>query len=227
MKLLDLVADERDRRLAGEGRGDAQLRLVARRVGGLVEGDDHIVGRVGARRARPADVERDAGLLAVERLDVEAVRPQPTARGNFAGASAPMSTTPLGEPLRRLDRLVAPASVAVEPLVVVGDLIERPGRALARDPRPVGSDGDRLERRADRRREIEESKSCLTPITTPFARTGSVRVRSTVRPPDSATSTMSFASSGRVGSPSGRSTESRRGPWRRSAPCRGTGPRPW
>ena len=54
---LDLVADQRDGRLAGEGRGDAQFRLFARRVIRLVEGHDHVVGRVGAGRSRPADVE--------------------------------------------------------------------------------------------------------------------------------------------------------------------------
>ena len=80
---LDFVADERDRRLAGESRGDAQLRLLARRVVRLVEGHDDIVGRIGAGRARPADVEGDARLLAVERLDVEPMRAPADAAREF------------------------------------------------------------------------------------------------------------------------------------------------
>ena len=48
--------------------------------------------------------------------------------------------------LRRLDRLKAPASISVEPLVLVGQLVERPFRALARDARTVRGDRDRLER---------------------------------------------------------------------------------
>ena len=93
---LDFVADQRDGRLAGERRGDAQLRLFARRVVRLVEGHDDIVGRVGAGGSRPADVERDARLLAVERLDVEPMRaPADAAHENLAGASAPMSIVPL------------------------------------------------------------------------------------------------------------------------------------
>ena len=56
-ELLQLVADQSDRRLAFEMRGDAQLGLVARRVARLVERDDDVVGRVGAGGARPADVE--------------------------------------------------------------------------------------------------------------------------------------------------------------------------
>ena len=62
-ELLQLVADQRDRRLAGEMRGDAQLGLLARRVARLVERDDDVVGRVGAGGPRPADVEADARLL--------------------------------------------------------------------------------------------------------------------------------------------------------------------
>ena len=53
----------------------------------------------------------------------------------------------------------------------------------------------------------EASKSFLTPTVTPFARTGSTSVRSTVRPPGSPTSTISFACSGRVLAPSGNSTD--------------------
>ena len=155
---LDHVADERDRRLAGEGRGDAELRLLARRVVRLVERHDDIVGRVGARRSRPADVEGDARLLAVERLDVEPMRaPADAARefGRRVGADVDRSAR---DALRRLHRLVAPAAVGVEPLVVVGHLIERPFRALPRDARAVRRDGDRLERRdvagAQRRVEV-------------------------------------------------------------------------
>ncbi len=70
-ELLELVADQGDRRFALEMRGDAQLGLFARGVVGLVERHDDVVGRVGARRARPADVEGDAGLFAVGRLHVE------------------------------------------------------------------------------------------------------------------------------------------------------------
>ena len=155
---LDRVADERDRRLAGIGRVDAQLRLVARRVSRLVEGDDDVVGRVGARRSRPADVECDARLLAVERLDVEPVGAPADGRLELRRRVGADVDDAARHPLRRLDRLVAPASVAVEPLIVVGQLIERPGRALAGDAGPVGGDGDRLERRliagADRRVEV-------------------------------------------------------------------------
>ena len=48
-ELLDLVADHRDRRLAGKTRGDAQLGFVARLIVRLVERHDDIVGRIGAR----------------------------------------------------------------------------------------------------------------------------------------------------------------------------------
>src|ERR1700757_3925040 len=41
---LDLVADQRDGRLAREGRGNAQLRLFASRVVCLVERHDHVIG---------------------------------------------------------------------------------------------------------------------------------------------------------------------------------------
>ncbi len=71
---LDDVADQRDRRLAGIGRIDPKLRLVAGGVARLVERHDDVVGHVRARRPGPADVERKARLLAVERLDVEPVR---------------------------------------------------------------------------------------------------------------------------------------------------------
>ena len=60
--------------------------------------------------------------------------------------------------LRGLDGLVAPAAVGVEPLVVVGDLVERPFRAFARNARAVRANRDRLERRdvacAQRRVEV-------------------------------------------------------------------------
>ena len=62
---LDFVAHQCDGRLAGEGRRDAQFRLFASRVVRLIEGHDDIVRRVGAGCSRPADVERDARLLAV------------------------------------------------------------------------------------------------------------------------------------------------------------------
>ena len=144
---LDLVADQRDRRLAGEGRGDAQLRLFARRVVRLVEGHDHIVGRVGAGCSRPADVEGDARLLAIERLDVQAMRAPADAAGKLGGRVGADVDRPARDALRRLDRLVAPAAIGVEPLIVVRDLIERPLRAFARDARAVRRDRDRLERR--------------------------------------------------------------------------------
>ena len=84
--------------------------------------------------------------------------PQPTRPENFAGASAPMSIVPLAMRFDDLTGLVAPVAVGVEPLIVVGHLIERPGRALARDARAVRRNCDRLERRdvagAQRRVEI-------------------------------------------------------------------------
>ena len=144
-ELLDLVADEGDRRLALEMRGDAQLGLLARGVARLVERHDDVVGRVGARRARPADVEGDAGLFAVRRLHVEPMAAPADLRadlGRRVGADVDRS---LGEPFRGLDRLVTPASVGIEPLVVVADRVERPGDAFAHAARAVGRDGDRLE----------------------------------------------------------------------------------
>ena len=144
---LDRVADQRHRRLANIGRIDAELRLVSRRVSRLVEGDDDIVRRVGARRSRPADVERDARLLAIKRLDVEPVSAPSDGRLELRRHVGADVDDAARDPLRRLDRLVAPAPVAVEPLIVVGQLIERPGRALAGDARPVGGNGDRFERR--------------------------------------------------------------------------------
>ena len=69
-----------------------------------------------------------------------------------------MSIVAARDALRRLDRLVAPAAVGVEPLIVVGDLVERPFRPFARDARAVRRNRDRLERRdvacAQRRVEV-------------------------------------------------------------------------
>ena len=144
---LDFIADQRDGRLADEGGGDAQLGLFALRVVRLVERHDHIVGRVGAGRSRPADVERNARLLAVERLDVQSMRAPADAAGKLGGRVSADVDRAARDALRRLDRLVAPAPVGVEPLIVVRDLIERPGRAFARDARAVRRNGDRFERR--------------------------------------------------------------------------------
>jgi len=93
---LDLVADQRDRRLAGEGGGDAELGLFASHVVRLVEGHDHIVRRLGAgcsrtsRRRRRRSSPRHRAFLTSSRC-----APQPTRPENLAGASAPMSIVPL------------------------------------------------------------------------------------------------------------------------------------
>ncbi len=58
-----------------------------------------------------------------------------------------MSMRPFGDAFGGLDRLVAPTSVGIEPLVVVVDLVKRPCDALAHAARAVGRDGDRLEGR--------------------------------------------------------------------------------
>ena len=100
---FDLVADQRDGRFASEGGGDTQFRLFARCIIRLVESHDHIVGRVGAGRSRPADIESYARLLAVERLDVEAMRaPANAARklGRRVGADV---DRPARKAFRRLD----------------------------------------------------------------------------------------------------------------------------
>ena len=65
----------------------------------------------------------------------------------MTGASARDVDRSRRDALRRLDRLEAPASIRVEPLVLIGQLVERPFGAFARDPRTVGGDRDRLERR--------------------------------------------------------------------------------
>ena len=82
--------------------------------------------------------------------------PQPTGAENLAGSIGADVDRSARDALRRLDRLEAPAAVGVEPLIVVGHLVERPFGALARDARAVGRDRDRLEGRdvagADRRR---------------------------------------------------------------------------
>ena len=146
-ELFELVADQDDRRLAPEMRGDAQLGLFAGGVARLVERHHHVVGRVGARRARPADVESDAGLFALGRLDVEAVAAPADLSADLRRRVGVDVDVSFGDPRRGLDRLVAPASVRIEPLVVVVDLVERPRDALASGERAVGRDGDRLEGR--------------------------------------------------------------------------------
>ncbi len=72
-QLLQFVADQRDRRLAGVARGDAELGALAGRVVLFVERDGGVVGRVGAGRAGPTDVEGEARRLAFGSLDVEPV----------------------------------------------------------------------------------------------------------------------------------------------------------
>ena len=78
--------------------------------------------------------------------------------GKFGGRVGADVDRPARDALRRLDGLVAPVAIGVEPLIVVRHLIERPGRAFARDARAVGRDRDGLERRdisgAQRRVEI-------------------------------------------------------------------------
>jgi hypothetical protein len=132
---FELVADQRDRRLARGMRGDAQLRLFAWQVAGLVERDDDIVGRVGARRPRPADVEAEARLLAVRRFQIKAVLAPTDLRGDCRTRVGSDVDGPLGNAPRGFDRLVAPAAVRIVLLIVVADLIERPHDAHARNAR--------------------------------------------------------------------------------------------
>ena len=185
MKRSMLVPDERDRRLAGEGRGDAQLRLFARRIVGLVERHDDVVGRVGAGRPRPADVEQHARLLALERLDVEPVRAPADGRGNLGRRVGGNVDRSARHALRRLDRLEAPAAVGIEPLIVVRHLVERPFGALARDARAVRRDRDRFEggdvacARATRRNPSSRrpSRPWRAPAASPCARPSGRRAR--------------------------------------------------
>ncbi len=144
-ELLYSVADDRNRRLAREMRGDAELGFIARGIARLVERDDDIVRRIGARRAGPADVEGDAGLVAVRRFDVEPVLAPSDIGGKFRGRVSGDVDGPLGDALGGLDGLIAPMAVRIVPLVIALDRIERPFDALARDARAVGGDRDRLE----------------------------------------------------------------------------------
>ena len=72
-------------------------------------------------------------------------RPHFTCAAILAGASARDVDDAVGDAPRGLDRLVAPAPVGLIPLVIVAELVERPGHALARNARAVGADYDRLE----------------------------------------------------------------------------------
>src|SRR6185437_9236214 len=152
--LLQLDADERDRRLAGEARGNVELCALARGVIVFVERYHGVVGRIGARRARPTDVEGEAGDLALGGFDVEAML-APADDGGEPGWRATVDIErPVRQLARRFDRLEVPAPVDVEPLIVVAELIKRPSDALARETGAVRGDGDGLEARALAARKI-------------------------------------------------------------------------
>ena len=146
-ELFELRADQRDGRLAREARLDRQFGVLARCVRGLVERHGDVVGRRGARRTAPADVEGETRLFAVGRLHVEPLAAPAHLgldRGGRVGADVEGA---VGEALGALDRLIGPMAVGVEPLVIVAQLIERPRDVLAGDVFAVGPDRDDREGR--------------------------------------------------------------------------------
>ena len=146
-ELLDFVANQRDRRLAVALGGDAQLCSFTGRVRLLVERHHGVVGNVGARRAAPADVKRDACLFALARFDVEPMATPLRLSDDFRRIVGADVNGSARDALRRLHRFVVPAAVHQIPLIVVAELIERPAHPFARDALAVGVDRDRLERR--------------------------------------------------------------------------------
>ena len=219
-ELFYFVADHRDRRPAGKMRGDAQFGLVARLVVRLVERHDDIVGRIGAGRAGPADIESDAGLVAVGRFDIEPMLAPSDIGGDFRRRIGGDVDGALRDALGGFDRLIAPMAVRIVPLISAVDLVKRPFDALARNARAVRRDGDRLERRrfafpetlveilldadqrrfgADRQRDdaLDRAPARLGDVDDDFRLEAAWPPRPPAAPP-----------------------KCRRGPWRRSAACR-------
>ena len=127
--VIDAVAHDRDRRGAGEFRVEMQLRRVARAVIMLVERHLERLGRVGGGAAAPAGIEAHRGLgRAVGRAQIEpvaAIFHGRLERGRCAGGEVDMSVAHLAG---RGDRLILPAAVAPEPLVVLVHLARASNR---------------------------------------------------------------------------------------------------
>ncbi len=127
------VADDGDRRLAGEARRQADLRRLAIGIGRLVEADLQHVGRVGLGLGDIADVEGDRGLGAVGTLgaDVEPIGAPADGRldaGRPVGGELDLAVR---DAAGALHRLIGPFSVLEEPLVVPLHAGQRPFHAGA------------------------------------------------------------------------------------------------
>ena len=203
------------------------LARLAGRVVLFVERHRRVVGRVGARRARPTDIEGEARRLALRRLDVEPMLTPADLRREFGRRVGGDIERAVGELARGFDRLEIPAAVDVEPLVFVVELIERPGRrSCARwrrrpAPRAIASkarafaggeivgeillDADHRGLGANRQRDDALDRAA--------AGFGDVDDDARLQRLD------------RRRPPAGRWRD-RRGPYRRSGPCRGIAPRP-
>ncbi|GJE71390.1 hypothetical protein CHKEEEPN_2936 [Methylorubrum podarium] len=145
--LVHPVADDGQRRRAGELRCEPRPQPLARGVGRLVEGEVEQIGHVGGLGAAPADGEGHARrrLRLARHARLQAVLAEAHRHGDARGRLRAGRHPPVGDAAARLHRFEAPAPVGAVPLIGPLDLRQRPGHAVLREAPAVGGGHDHVE----------------------------------------------------------------------------------
>ena len=194
------VGENVEREAAGRARGHRDVHGIAGFVVGLVERDFQKIRRVGVRLGIEAGIkaerrDRTVGLAGRHFESIAAPFHRQRHTRRLVGGDIHRA---VGDTLGTLDRLVFPLAVLAVPLIAALDLQQLVMHTVLRQRLAVGRDHDHVEIGIGAVGERAAGECRFDAEHRASGVTGSVSLRSTARPPDSAMLTVICASSGRA-----------------------------